>query len=326
MDFSNKRILVTGGAGYIGSHFCLALAKTKADVAIVDNLSTGFNENIHYGTLHTIDLNNKSAVNNVIATFKPDAVIHFAGSIVVPESVKNPLKYYSNNTKNALNLIESCLQNNVHHVLFSSTAAVYGTPNNGICQETNPLLPINPYGRSKLMTEMMLDDISKATNLNYVALRYFNVAGAHSSFKLGQRMPDATHLIKIIAQVITKKRDKMAIFGTDYNTSDGTCIRDYIHVCDLAQAHLLALDYLFDGGQSNVFNCGYSKGFSVKEVIDKAQALFGNFTVDIAPKRDGDPAELIADAAKIKQVLQWKPKHNNLEEIIKTAVEFERLI
>ena len=265
--------------------------KTKADVAIIDNLSTGFNENIHYGTLHTIDLKNKLAVNNVIETFKPHAVIHFAGSIVVPESISNPLKYYSNNTENSFHLIRTCAKNNVHHFLFSSTAAIYGNPNNGICQETNPTLPINPYGRSKLMTEMMLEDISNSMNLNYVALRYFNVAGAHSSYQLGQRTPDATHLIKIISQVITKKRNEIAIFGTDYDTPDGTCIRDYIHVCDLADAHLLALNYLFDGGQSNIFNCGYSNGFSVKNVIDAAQLLFGSFNVIYAGRRDGDPCQ-----------------------------------
>ena len=324
MDFSSKKILVTGGAGYIGSHVCLALQDTNADVAIIDNLSTGFKSNICYGALHQIDLNNWPETTDFIASFKPDAVVHFAGSIVVPESVSDPIKYYQNNTANTLNLIRSCIEHTVPNFLFSSTAAVYGIPEAGICSESSDTSPINPYGRSKLMTEWMLEDAAKASDLNYVALRYFNVAGAHANGKCGQRMKSATHLIKIIAQVLAGSRDKMSIFGNDYPTPDGTCIRDYIHVCDLANAHILALNYLFDGGQSDIFNCGYSAGFSVKEVIETAQQLFGNFTVINEPRRAGDPPQLIAESAKIKQHLNWTPQFQDLSEIIKSAVEFEK--
>ena len=326
MNFKNKRILVTGGAGYIGSHVCLALKDTHADVAIIDDLSTGFEPNICYGTLHKIDLNNWLETTRFIAEFKPDAVVHFAGSIVVPESVEDPLKYYQNNTANSLNLIRSCVQHNVPNFLFSSTAAVYGIPETGICSETSSTNPINPYGRSKLMTEWMLADTAAATNLNYVALRYFNVAGAHQSGQCGQRMKNATHLIKIIAQVLAGTRDKMSIFGTDYPTPDGTCIRDYIHVCDLANAHILALNYLFEGGKSDIFNCGYSDGFSVKAVIDVSKELFGDFTVIDEPRRAGDPPQLIAASDKIKKTLGWTPDYQDLHGIIKSAVEFEKKI
>lgn len=326
MNVKQKRILVTGGAGYIGAHVCHALLPTQCDVAIIDNLSTGFESNIQHGDLHPIDLNEWNNVNQFIAEYKPDAVIHFAGSIVVPESVKNPLKYYQNNTANTLNLISACISNHVKNVLFSSTAAVYGIPDSGICTESDNLKPINPYGRSKLMSEMMLEDIASSSDLNYVALRYFNVAGAHESKQMGQRMPDATHLIKIIAQVLTGKRDRLSIFGTDYPTPDGTCIRDYIHVCDLANAHVLALNYLLDGGKSAVFNCGYSKGFSVKEVVDAAKKQFGDFNVVHGNRRAGDPPQLIANADQIKSTLGWQPKYNDLDLIIQSAVEFERLV
>ncbi len=326
MNFKKKRILITGGAGYIGSHVCQSLLPTQCDVAIIDNLSTGFKSNIQHGELHHIDLNEWDSVNQFIAEYKPDAIIHFAGSIVVPESVKTPLKYYQNNTANTLNLIRSCISNHVKNFLFSSTAAVYGIPDTGICTESDNLNPINPYGRSKLMTEMMLDDVASSSDLNYVALRYFNVAGAHESKLMGQRMPDATHLIKIIAQVLAKKRKEMAIFGFDYPTPDGTCIRDYIHVCDLAHAHVLALNYLLDGGKSAVFNCGYSKGFSVQEVVNVAKKLFGDFNVLHGERRDGDPPQLIANADQIKAILGWQPKYNNLDLIIQSAVEFEKTI
>ncbi len=326
MDFSNKRILITGGAGYIGSHVNLALKETNADVVVVDNLSTGFTENIHYGTFKQLDLSNWKLTSEFIKSFKPDAVVHFAGSIVVPESVKIPLNYYQNNTANSLNLIQSCQLASVPHFLFSSTAAVYGIPENGICSENNLLSPINPYGRSKLMTEQMLSDTALSSDLTYVALRYFNVAGAHPSKKLGQRMPDATHLIKIIAQVLTKKREYLAVFGNNYDTPDGTCIRDYIHVCDLANAHVLALNYLFNNGASTIFNCGYSRGYSVQEVITAAKQLFGDFQVTNEDRREGDPPVLIADSTKIQTLLEWQPEYNNIDHIIKSAIEFESLL
>jgi UDP-glucose 4-epimerase len=325
-QFNNKRILITGGAGYIGSHVCLALKDTGADVAIIDNLSTGFTDNIHFGTLHHIDLSHWNETASFIQSYAPDAILHFAGSIIAPESVLNPLKYYQNNTANTANLLRCCVDYHVPHFLFSSTAAVYGEVGSGICKENDPLMPINPYGRSKLMTEMMLEDTALSAQFSYAALRYFNVAGTDESKSLGQRHSDSTHLIKIIAQVLSGKRDKMAIFGSDYPTPDGTCIRDYIHVSDLANAHILALQYLFDGGVSDVFNCGYSHGFSVKDVIQTAQKLYGGFIVEQAPRREGDPANLIANADKIKQTLGWVPQHNQLETIIQSAVDFERLI
>lgn len=323
MDFSKKRIIVTGGAGYIGSHVCLALKKTNADVLILDNLSTGFQSNIQYGKLHQLDLNDWEKTEKVIQSFQPHAIIHFAGSIVVPESVKDPLKYYQNNTANSLNLIKCCNNHNINHFLFSSTAAIYGIPHNGICNEDDLPAPINPYGQSKLMTEHMLNDASQAGKFSYVALRYFNVAGAHESKKLGQRMPDATHLIKIIAQVITKKREALSIFGNDYPTDDGTCIRDYIHVWDLATAHVLALDYLFNQGKSRVFNCGYSHGYSVTEVVQAAKQIFGEFPVIESGRRAGDPPILIANASRIQNELGWKPEFNDIHAIIKSAIEFE---
>lgn len=326
MNFSTQRLLITGGAGYIGSHVCAALACTNASIAIIDNLSTGFEKNIHYGILHRIDLSNWSEVDAFIAEFKPDAVLHFAGSIVVPESVSNPLLYYQNNTANSLNLIRCCVSHQVKRFIFSSTAAVYGMPNLGVCTESDPLMPINPYGRSKLMTEMMLADVAASSDLNYIALRYFNVAGTHDAIQIGQRMPDATHLIKIISQVLTQKRDELTIFGTDYPTPDGTCIRDYIHVCDLADAHVLALNYLLNGGESTVLNCGYSHGYSVRQVVEAAKTQFGDFKVVYGNRRLGDPPQLIANSDRIKTCLNWYPKYNDLNLMIRSAVEFETLI
>jgi UDP-glucose 4-epimerase len=324
MDWSDRRILVTGGAGYIGSHVCKALQATRAPVVIIDNLSTGFKKNIPYGTLMPMDLSHWPDTDAAIADIQPHAIIHFAGSIVVPESVQQPMKYYHNNTANSLHLMQCAVKHNVKHFLFSSTAAVYGIPVSGYCNETDPLVPINPYGHSKLMTEQMLTDVSNASAMTTCALRYFNVAGAHPCKKMGQRMPDATHLIKIIAQVITKKRSHLTVFGTDYPTPDGTCIRDYIHVCDLADAHVLALDYLFSGGESTVFNCGYSQGFSVHDVIHAAKSQFGAFDVIESDRRLGDPPSLIANAARIQSELGFSPKHNNLHGIIQSAIEFEK--
>lgn len=326
ITFPNKKILITGGAGYIGSHLCLALTDSQADVAIIDNLSTGFTSNIQFGTLHTIDLGDWPATDALVQSFQPDAVIHFAGSIVVPDSVSNPIQYYQNNTANSLHLIQSCVKHGVPALLFSSTAAVYGIPESGSCSEASPTHPINPYGQSKRMTEQMLHDIANASHLRYVALRYFNVAGAHPSGACGQRQPNATHLIKIIAQVLSGTRDSLRVFGTDYPTPDGTCIRDYIHVCDLANAHVLALDYLFNGGASTHFNCGYSNGYSVRDVVQTAQRLFGTFPVIDDSRRDGDPPQLIADATKIRQTLGWTPTHNTLSDIIASAVHFERTL
>ena len=325
MNFNNKTILVTGGAGYIGSHVVRQLGETGANILVVDNLSTGRKDAVLAGELLIGDIGDRAFMENVFSTRSIDAIIHFAGSIIVPESVTDPVKYYENNTRNSLQLIDLAIKYNVNQFLFSSTAAVYGIPETGICNEDSNLSPINPYGRSKLMTEWMLEDSSNASELRYVALRYFNVAGADLEGRIGQATPDATHLIKIACQAACGKRDKMYIFGTDYQTKDGTCIRDYIHVEDLANAHLLALNYLFEGHSSQVFNCGYNKGFSVKEVVDSVKAVTKiDFDVEEGARRDGDPPELVANSDKIRATLNWTPKYNNLETIIESAYNFEK--
>jgi UDP-glucose 4-epimerase len=318
-------ILVTGGAGYIGSHVVSLLKEIKEDVIIVDNLSTGRKENILHGKLITGDLSDLNFLNKVFQDHNIDAVLHFAGSIVVPESVENPILYYKNNTENSLNLINCCIKYKVKKFIFSSTAAVYGTPDGGVAREETPTNAINPYGRSKLMTEWMLEDAAFAHDFCYVALRYFNVAGASKTGKIGQSTPRATHLLKTAAEVVTKKREKMTIFGTDYNTPDGTCIRDYIHVDDLAQAHLDALAYLKKGGKSQVLNCGYGHGFSVKEVIAAVEAYTGEkLNVEVGARRAGDAVELISRAEKIKNVLGWKPQYDDLSYIVKSAILWEK--
>jgi UDP-glucose 4-epimerase len=318
-------ILVTGGAGYIGSHVVSLLGAAGEDIIIFDNLTTGKKENILYGNLIVGDLNDPAAIDKVFSENKIDAVLHFAGSIVVPESVENPSLYYQNNTENSLNLIKACIKHKTKKFIFSSTAAVYGMPESGVASEETPTNPINPYGRSKLMTEWMLEDVSFAHDFNYVALRYFNVAGASKTGKIGQSTPRATHLLKTAAEVVTKKREKMTIFGTDYNTKDGTCIRDYIHVDDLAQAHLDALAYLGKGGRSQVLNCGYGHGFTVKEVIGAVEACTGEkLNVELGPRRAGDAIELISRAEKIKDVLGWSPQYDDLAYIVKSAIEWEK--
>lgn len=318
-------ILVTGGAGYIGSHVVSLLGAADEDIIIFDNLTTGKKENILYGKLIVGDLNDPAAIDKLFSENKIDAVLHFAGSIVVPESVENPSLYYQNNTENSLNLIKACIKYKTHKFIFSSTAAVYGMPESGVASEETPTNPINPYGRSKLMTEWMLEDVAFAHEFNYVALRYFNVAGASKTGKIGQSTPRATHLLKTAAEVVTKKREKMAIFGTDYKTKDGTCIRDYIHVDDLAQAHLDALQYLEKGGRSQVLNCGYGHGFTVKEVIGAVESCTGEkLNVEMGPRRAGDAIELISRAEKIKDVLGWSPQYDDLAYIVKSAIEWEK--
>jgi UDP-glucose 4-epimerase len=318
-------ILVTGGAGYIGSHVVSLLGQQGEDIIIFDNLTTGKKENILFGKLVVGDLNDTNAIDKLFTEHKIDAVLHFAGSIVVPESVENPTWYYQNNTENSLNLIKACIKHKTKKFIFSSTAAVYGMPESGVASEDTPTNPINPYGRSKLMTEWMLQDTSFAHDFNYVALRYFNVAGASKTGKIGQSTPKATHLLKTAAEVVTKKREKMAIFGTDYKTKDGTCIRDYIHVDDLAQAHLDALKYLNKGNRSQVLNCGYGHGFTVKEVIAAVEAITKEkLNVEIGPRRAGDAVELISRAEKIKDVLGWKPQYDDLALIVKSALDWEQ--
>ncbi len=324
---TNGKILITGGAGYIGSHVVKLLGEVGSDLVIYDNLSTGRKESILSGKLIEADLNDHEKLDEVFQNNRFDAVIHFAGSIVVPESVENPVKYYKNNTENSLNLISMCLKYKVNNFIFSSTAAVYGYGTGKSVTEEDSTNPINPYGRSKLMTEWMLEDAANSSeDFNYIALRYFNVAGADPEGKIGQCTPNATHLIKVALQAALGKRNKLEIFGTDYETSDGTCIRDYIHVTDLAQAHMDALKYLKKNSKSHVLNCGYGKGFSVSEVIEMVKTVTkNNFEVENCSRRKGDPDILISNADKIKSYLAWKPKYNDLKLIIETAYSWEKL-
>jgi len=321
-------VLVTGGAGYIGSHMVLRLLSEGQAVTVLDNLSTGQRRLVPAGA-HFVegDIGDQSLVERVLKENAIDAVIHFAGSIVVPDSVAEPLSYYENNTVKSRALIESCVRRGVARFIFSSTAAVYGSPERVPVREDAPLLPINPYGRSKLMTEMMLEDAAKAHGFAYTALRYFNVAGADPEGRSGQASPRATHLIKIACEVATGKREKMDIFGTDYPTPDGTCIRDYIHVSDLVEAHIDALNHLRAGGASGVYNCGYGRGFSVREVLAAlARVLKREIPATAAPRRAGDPAMLVAGSDKIRATLGWKPRYDDLDFIVRTALDWERAL
>ncbi len=321
-----KRVLVTGGAGYIGSHVVLALGEAGYDVLTYDNLSTGNRDSVLYGELVVGDLSDKELLIQTLKDFQPDAVMHFAASIEVGESVTNPLKYYRNNSANALNLLEALRITGVGQMIFSSTAAVYGNPSELPVVEETPLQPINPYGASKMMTEHFLADLSAAeSGFRYVALRYFNVAGADPETRLGQDYTNPTHLITRALKTALGIFPKLQVFGTDYPTDDGTCIRDYIHVADLAQAHLDALTYLFDEGSSAIFNCGYGHGFSVTDVVAMAKKVTGvDFLVEETARREGDPAELIAGCDKIRITLDWKPRFDNLETILQTAWAWEQ--
>lgn len=321
-----KRILVTGGAGYIGSHVVKALGEKGYDVLTYDNLSAGHREAVLYGELFVGDLADKETVNRVIADFRPYAVMHFAASIVVPESVREPLKYYRNNSANALNLLEGMLGNGIKKFVFSSTAAVYGIPERIPVSENTPLNPINPYGSSKMMTELMLRDIAVADkDFRYVSLRYFNVAGADSKGRIGQSYREATHLITRALKAVKGELQGFRIYGGNYPTPDGTCLRDYIHVEDLAEAHLLALDYLGNNGKSEALNCGYGHGYSVREVLNIVRKVTGaDIKAEEAERREGDPPVLIASADKIREVLKWRPRYDDLAYIIRTAWEWEK--
>jgi len=299
-------ILLTGGAGYIGSHVVRQLGEAGHDVTILDNLSTGFRESILHGELVVGDTGDSALVRSLLRDRDIDTVMHFAAHIVVPESVSDPLKYYGNNTCCSRGLLDCCQQEGVSRFVFSSTAAVYGIPEKTTIDEDTQTAPINPYGRSKLMTEWMLQDLAAASDLRYVILRYFNVAGADPEGRIGQSTPDATHLIKVACEVITGKRDCISVFGSDYDTPDGTCIRDYIHVEDLAAAHLVALAHLEQGGTSDTFNCGYGHGYSVREVLAAVERVSGQrLPIVEAPRRAGDPPALCAESAKIRQRLGW---------------------
>jgi len=319
-------LLITGGAGYIGSHVARQLSEQGDSVTVFDNLSTGSREALLYSEkLIHADLADEKALTEAVSNGRFDAVLHFAASIVVPESVSDPLKYYSNNTANTLRLIKACVDYGIEKFIFSSTAAVYGMPSSGYADETAPPAPMNPYGASKLMSEQILRDTSLAHGLKYVVLRYFNVAGADPLLRMGQRTPNATHLIKVCCQAALGLRDRVEIFGVDYPTKDGTGVRDYIHVEDLASAHLAALSYLNDGGESSIFNVGYGEGSTVREVIEMVKKVSGvDFKVVESPRRPGDPAMLVARNEKIKNTGRWKPRYNNLEKIITDAWRWER--
>lgn len=324
-----KSILVTGGAGYIGSHFVKLLGEQRnCDITVIDNLSTGRREAALYGDLIVEDLSSTKSISQIFSRKEFDAIVHFAASIVVAESVTDPLKYYANNTANTIDLIRLALQYNVNFFIFSSTAAVYGVPKEVPIRETGTLDPINPYGMSKLMSERVLIDAAQAhQDLKYIILRYFNVAGASSDGKIGQNFPQATHLIKRAAQAVVGAIECLEIYGTDYETADGTGVRDYIHVEDLAAAHLCALDYLEGGSRSDIFNCGYGRGYSVREVVDAMRKVSGvDFPTQETARRPGDPPVLVADNRKILRHLNWKPQFDNLAFICETALEWEKKI
>jgi UDP-glucose 4-epimerase len=319
-------ILVTGGAGYIGSHMVHALADAGENVVVLDNLSTGFRFLLPPGVpLIVGSTGDRDLTARVMREHRVDAIIHFAASIVVPDSVRDPLGYYRNNTLNTCNLIDVAIANGVKHFIFSSTAAVYGNAERVPVREDDPKAPISPYGSSKLMSETMLRDAGFAHGLRYVVLRYFNVAGADPQGRTGQATPQATHLIKVACEAATGKRAKVDVFGTDYSTPDGTGVRDYIHVSDLAAAHSAALSYLREGGDSATFNCGYGRGASVMEVIAAVKRVSGvDFPVMLGPRREGDPAALIADASRIRAMLPWTPKYQDLDTIVRHAFAWER--
>ena len=327
-------ILITGGAGYIGSHVLKALLEKNSDkISVIDNFYSGSRDALvaleSVGKFEFIkcDLADTELLEEIFSTHKFDAIIHFAAYIEVFESMQNPLKYYLNNTANTANLINLALKFGVKKFIFSSTAATYGEPENGVVCENSPQNPINPYGNSKLMSEQILKDAAAAnSDFKFGILRYFNVAGASLDGLIGQNYPNATHLIKVATQTITGKRANMSIFGRDYDTKDGTCIRDYIHIEDLADAHLAVLDYL-DDNDSDIFNVGYGHGFSVLEVINMAKKISGvGFEVMDAPRRLGDPAILIADSSKLRDLTSWKPKKDSLETIISSALAWEKKI
>jgi UDP-glucose 4-epimerase len=318
-------VLVTGGAGYIGSHMVLALAEAGESVVVIDNLSTGFSAMLPEGVpLFIGDAGDENLVEGVIAQHKVESIIHFAGSVVVPESMRDPLGYYRNNTMTTQSLLRVAVRSGVSRFIFSSTAAVYGNPDQVPVPETAPTRPLSPYGASKLMTEIMLHDVASAHGMSYVALRYFNVAGADPEGRIGLATVGATHLLKIAVEAATGQRAKIDVFGTDYPTPDGSCIRDFIHVSDLAQAHRAALSYLRGGGNSVTLNCGYGRGYSVIETIEAVKRVsMRNIAVQYAPRRPGDIMTMVADTSRIRSLLDWTPKYDDLETIAAHALAWE---
>lgn len=323
----NKKILVTGGAGYIGSHVVRQLGAAGENIVILDNLSTGFEAAVTAGELVVGDTGDADLLERIFSAHDIDTVMHFAAHTVVPESVADPLKYYRNNTASSRTLLEAAARHDVRNFVFSSTAAVYGIPDGGRASEDSPTRPINPYGTSKLMTEWMLRDLAAAGGPRYVALRYFNVAGCEPTGTIGQSTPKATLLVKVACEAATGRRPGVAIYGTDYPTPDGTGLRDYIHVEDLATAHLDALTYLRKGGESTVLNCGYGHGYSVREVLAAVErANEAPLKISEEPRRAGDPPELIAVADRIRDVLGWEPRLDDLDTIVRTSLNWERKI
>jgi UDP-glucose 4-epimerase len=323
----NKKLLVTGGAGYIGSHVVRQLGAAGEDIITLDNLCTGFREAVTAGELIVGETGDADLLDRIFAEHDIDTVMHFAAHTIVPESVADPLKYYRNNTCSSRTLLEAAHSHGVKHIVFSSTAAVYGIPPGGKAAEDSPTAPINPYGTSKLMTEWMLRDLAIAGGPSYVALRYFNVAGCEPTGTIGQSTPKATLLVKVACEAATGNRPGVSIFGTDYPTPDGTGLRDYIHVEDLASAHLDALTYLRNGGESTTLNCGYGHGYSVREVLQAVEKVNGApLNISEEERRAGDPPELIAIAEKVRSVLGWKPQFDDLDSIVRTSLEWERKI
>lgn len=326
INFMKNKILVTGGAGYIGSHTVSALIKSGFEVVIVDDLSTGFKRLIHPKTrMYQVSILNTEAIKDILRNEQISGVIHFAAKIIVPESIAQPIEYYKNNTMGVLSVLEACKVAEVKKIVFSSTAAVYGNASMELIKELDSVSPINPYGFSKLFSEQIIKDCEFEFGLQSVILRYFNVAGASESLQLGQLSKNATHLIKIASEVACGKRDSISITGTDYPTIDGTGVRDYIHVEDLADIHVLAIKFLLEGGKSEIFNCGYGHGVSVREVIETIRKVSGvNFKAFEGPRRPGDAAQLVADSSKVRKTLGWIPKRDSLETICRTAYLFEK--
>ena len=321
----DKTVLLTGGAGYIGSHVALDLLQEGYEVIILDDLSKGFAAAVTDCELVEGDTGNKNLLALLLGKRKVAAVMHFAGSTIVPESVEKPLRYYENNTVKSRNLVEVCVETGVRHFVFSSTAAVYGIPESGQVTLQTPTEPVNPYGMSKLMTEIMLRDVSRVMPLKHAILRYFNVAGADPEGRIGQSTPDSTLLIKVACEAALGKRKELHIYGTDYPTPDGTGVRDYIHVSDLAAAHVLALQRLETGGESTTLNCGYGHGYSVREVVRAVEQVHdSSITVVETGRRPGDPPMLVADGSSAKEILGWRPRYDDLEFIVRTSYDWEK--
>jgi UDP-glucose 4-epimerase len=321
---SHRTILVAGGAGYIGSHVLLQLRARGERVVAVDNLTTGFRQAVRDAPLVVGDVGDRGLMQRTLEQHDVDTVMHFAANTIVPESVREPLKYYGNNTCATRNLLDACMRAGVRQFVFSSTAAVYGIPAGGVAAEDMPLAPINPYGTSKLMSEWILRDLAAASDFRYISLRYFNVAGSDPEGRIGQATAKATLLVKVACEAVVGKRSHVSIYGTDYATPDGTGVRDYIHIDDLARAHLDALDYLRGGGAPGIFNCGYGHGYSVREVLESVQRVAGKrLAIREEPRRPGDPDSLVARADRIRTQLGWTPRLDDLDAIVRSALRWE---